>query len=144
MPDELAVAKFNESMPTLLQRDFLRSVLAAYQQADKHVKRHYPPTEAITLRGWIRRADLEVDLRNVAAKYVGADAKPEPSRNGSMFHSVVEIGNVKLTQSKLPNPNTIVRPSAFREEYAQESAQLLLGFVSKRKRKVVPIGDREY
>lgn len=143
-PGELVVTKFNESVPILLQRDMLRSVLACYQQADKHVKRHYPPPEAITLRGWIRRADIEVDLRNVAAKYVGAEAKPEPNMNASIFHSVLAIGAVKLTQSKLANPKQMVRPSAFREEYAQESAQMLLGFMTKRSRKVVSIGEREY
>ena len=143
-PKEVVVSKFNESVPTLLQRDILRSVLACYQQADKHVKRHYPPTEAATLRGWVRRADIEVDLRNVAAKYVGAEANPEPNSSRSMFHSVLVVGAVKLTQSKLAHPSQMVRPSAFREEYAQESAQLLLGFVKKRARKVVPIGEQEY
>jgi hypothetical protein len=142
--EDVVVTKFNESVPTLLQRDMLRSVLACYQQADKHVKRHYPPPEAITLRGWIRRADIEVDIRNVAAKYVGAEGQPEPNTTGSIFHSVVIVGAVKLTQSKLANPRQMVRPSGFREEYAQESAQLLLGFVARRPRKVVPIGEREY
>ncbi len=61
-PEELVVIKFNESVPKLLQRDMLRSILACYQQADKFARRHYPTPEAMTVRGWIRRADIEVDL----------------------------------------------------------------------------------
>ena len=132
-------------MPGLLQRDLLRSVLACYEQADKHVKR-YPPTEAMTLRGHVRRADIEVDLRNVAAKYFGAEATAQPNRTGSTYHSVVVIGAVKLTQSKLPNTRRMVKPSAFREEYAANGDQYLLKFMENpRRKKVVTIGGaRDY
>jgi hypothetical protein len=99
----------------------------------------------VTLRGHVRRADIEVDLRNVAAKYVGTEANPEPNRTHSTYHSVVIVGAVKLTQSKLPNPKRMVKPSAFREEYAADSDQYLLAFMGKRtKKKVVSMGERDY
>ena len=56
--EELIIAKFDESVPRQLQRDMLRTVLADYQDSDKRVRRQYPPSEAITLRGHVRRADI--------------------------------------------------------------------------------------
>jgi hypothetical protein len=144
--EEVVIAKFDESVPKLLQRDMLRTVLADYQDSDKRVRRRYPPSEAITLRGHVRRADIEVDFRSVADKYIshGAKGTVKPNSTGSIFHSVMAIGEVKLTQSKLPNPRRVVKPSSFREDYAQESAQMFFSFMNKRPRKVVAMGEKEY
>ena len=136
---EQIVQEFDDSVPKLLQRDMLRSALACYQQSDKKAKRQYPPAVAMTMRGHFRNADMEVDLQNVAAKYVGVIANPEPNSMKSHYHTPVVVGNVKLTQSRISRPNKTVRPSAFREEYAAESAQLAFDFEPPKKRKVVGI-----
>src|SRR5690242_2533104 len=108
-PAEIVQREFDESVPILLQKDLLNSVLVKYHEADKFAKK-YPWQEAQVVRGHIRRAEIEVDIRNVAVKYFssGASASAEPNTNRSAYHSLLQIGTVNLTQSRLRNENEMV------------------------------------
>jgi hypothetical protein len=101
------------------------------------VRRKYQPPEAMTLRGHVRRAEIDVDLRNLAAKHIGCDAEPEPNSTKSAYHSVLTIGSVKLTQSRIRNRAVMPPRSAFRSQHALEGAQRLFSFMQPRKRKKV-------
>ena len=69
--EQRAIEQFNEAVPRQLLRDLFVSILTNYQQADKFAKDNYPWQEGLAIRGYKRRADIEVDLPAVAAKYFG-------------------------------------------------------------------------
>lgn len=114
---------FDDSVPRELQRDLVRSFFSQYKAADEYCKRNYPPSEAQYLRGHKRRADVEMEIRSVCERYVGigASASAQLNSHRNAFHSTLTCGRIRLTQSRVRNPYTVVRPSSFREEYAEES-----------------------
>jgi len=138
--EESAVNQFYESVPKQLLRDLFVSVLTNYQQADKFTKENYPWQEGLPIRGYKRRADIEVDIRAVAAKYFndGAKAEAEPNCTGGWYHTVLRVGEVAMVASKVRNRKSMVNKSLFMHKLAADNAQIEFSFV-RTKKKVVRI-----
>ncbi len=144
MPDDLiesaeqrAIQQFNDCVPKQLLKDLFVSILTNYQEADKYATSNYPWQEGLAIRGYKRRADIEVDLPAIAAKYF-AGAPAEPNSSGGWFHRVLRIGDVAIVACRVRNRRSMVKKSIFMHDLAQENKQLHFVFARTRK-KIVQI-----
>jgi hypothetical protein len=118
--DRYCQAVFDHSFTLPVQRDLLRCIINSYRMADTFVKPlHY--AEANYLRGHKRRADIESELRGVAARYPEVEASIELNRTLSAYYTVLSAGRVRLTQSRANNPYQMIQHAIFRQDLAAEA-----------------------
>jgi hypothetical protein len=117
---------FDSSFPRAMQRDTVRIIWHGYQETFREVHARHARPEAHDLLGHERRAYIERELRGMAQLYPDTVAKPEWNKTKTAAHTMVTRGVIKLTESKVRTPWTIVHPCVFRSEYAEVFNQTYL------------------
>jgi hypothetical protein len=110
---------FDSSVPRAMQRDSVRIIWHGYQETFREVNSRHARPEAHDLLGHERRAYIERELRAMAELYPDTVAMPEWNKTKTAAHTIITRGVIKLTESKVRTPWTIVHPSVFRSEYAE-------------------------
>jgi hypothetical protein len=122
------VQLFWEHVPRPFMERVIRCVFDAYLHADDACQ-DFEISERANLRPFYRRALLEKYLRGVAAQFpeqVQAKAARHEDK-GFWYHTrIVSNATVVFTQNTVPDPETMVRNSSFRNFYAGPHNQLCL------------------
>ncbi len=112
---ELFIQGFSEDF----LQDAIRTAKTVYSGSDDECKRRYEKPERHFMFPNMRRAELEKELATLAkTRYPEIKVEPRQNKKNSSWYRLFSSKGVLLTVSALPNPNRIVRPAAFREEYA--------------------------
>lgn len=106
--------------------DFLQDILRTYKTVCSGLvsecKNRYQSSESYSVFPVMRRAELEKELAALcASNYPDIKAEPRQNRRKTSWYRLFQSKGVLLTVSALAHPAMIVRPAAFREEYATTS-----------------------
>jgi hypothetical protein len=127
------------SSPSQIREEFLRTVpddalrlLAqcvwlGYPEAHDLCSGLFLSNQAHDVRGHVRRATIERNIRNVVTRIPGASQSQTRNKTNSHTHTVVRMGNVLLTQSQAEGPDDIIQTAEFRKGYAMQSQLELFG-----------------
>lgn len=117
-PNELK-AIFLKDVPTAFLSDVVMLYRAAYAEAFKQEYRRFAPSEAHDVLGHNRRAIIEGSLRDIVARHHGMKASVQQNRRGTQSYTEIRSGQVVLTESCLPYPQSQLRQADFRGQYAR-------------------------
>jgi hypothetical protein len=122
------VQLFWEHVPRPFMERVIRGIFDAYLHADERCQ-DFEPSERTNLRPFYRRALVEKYLRGIAAQFsdqITAKAARHEEK-GFWYHTRIICNSaVAITQNTVPDPETVVRSSWFRNRYAGPHNQLYL------------------
>jgi hypothetical protein len=110
---------FDEYVSSEFQKATLRCLFGAYYLSVVECAGIFPLQETHDLRPHYVRARFDAGWRQVAEKFSGIKATPEPNQNASSYHTAIDIGPVILTASAVVAPGELVRRAEFRETLAR-------------------------
>jgi hypothetical protein len=111
---------YDESMPPALGRELLRVLAKHFDETPDFVESHWQGPEAHDLRGYIRRAYIQQDLRSVANRWEPhVTATFERTEKGGSHYTVITAGRLVLTASWIDAPWVMPRSAEFRRQNAE-------------------------
>lgn len=116
---------FHQSFSDDFLEDLIRLLATVYLNAYQECKNYYPDEEAHDLRGHVRRAKLEFQLRELSTRFPAIESAVQLNEKRTSYFTTLYAGKVVMTANQVEHPKVIVRRALFRETYAQ-GAQLHL------------------
>src|ERR1039457_4929417 len=110
---------FDRQVPRKLQYSLTKSVLENYKQASRFCFRNFALPQAKDLCGYFCRAKIEDDLPGIAVLFPTVTVSSRPYENNTGHYNEIASGSVRLTQSRILEPNTVPRQAKFRKTLAQ-------------------------
>ncbi len=109
---------FDSAVPRRLQYSLTKSVLENYRQSSRYCFRYLAPAQARDLNGHFCRAKIEDEMVGIAALFPMVRVTIKSYENNTGSYNEITSGIVKLTQSRILNPNDVPRHAGFRATLA--------------------------
>jgi hypothetical protein len=116
---------FHKAFSDDFLEDVIRLLDTVYLNAYQECRNYYPDEEAHDLRGHVRRAKLEFQLRELITRFPKMQSAVQLNEKRTSYFTTLYSGNVVMTANQVQHPSVIVRRALFRETYAM-GAQLHL------------------
>ncbi len=116
---------FDSAVPRRLQYSLTKSVLENCRQSSRYCYRELALAQARDLSGHLCRAKIEDEMVGIAALFPMLRVTIKNYQNNTGSYNEITCGIVKLTQSRILNPNDVPRGASFRATLA---ANLLARF----------------
>lgn len=116
--DDLKLA-FHNSYPDDFLEDLIRLLDTVYLNTYQECRHQYPDEEAHDLRGHVRRAKLEYQLRELSTRFPKIRASVQLNEKRTSYFTSLYSGDVVITANQVQHPKVIVRRALFRKTYAQ-------------------------
>jgi hypothetical protein len=117
--------EMRQSFLRAYQEDFLKDLIrltkTVYLSAYEECKKNYPLEEAHDLRGHIRRAKLEVQLRELGKRYSNVYTNVQTNKKKTSYFTTLQAENVVITANQVAHPKIMVRSAMFRNTLARSS-----------------------
>ena len=120
---------FDTTVPRRLQYSLTKSVLENYRESSRYCFRNFAPAQARDLSGHFCRARIEDEMVGIAALFPVVSVTIQSYENNTGSYNELTCGVVKLTQSRILNPNDVPRRASFRATLAA-NGQYTLSFAS--------------
>ncbi len=118
---------FDIAVPRRLQYSLTKSVLENYRQSSRYCSRYFAPAQARDLSGHFCRAKIEDEMVGIAALFPMVSVTIKSYENNTGSYNEITCGIVKLTQSRILNPNDVPRNASFRATLAANGQYSLFG-----------------
>jgi len=110
---------FDSVIPNDIQQDIVRHVFKGYVEADKLVKRQeYQPGPAKNCYPYVRWVEIDNNCLALNKKYPGLQTSSEQNIIRNSFHTLISLGNVRITVSAVGTPSSLPRTALFRNDLA--------------------------
>jgi hypothetical protein len=110
---------FDSVISNDIQQDIVRCVFKGYVEADKFVNhREYQPGPAKNCYPYIRWIEIDDNCLALNKKYPGLQTSSEQNIIRNSFHTLVSLGNVRITISAVATPSSLPRTAVFRNNLA--------------------------
>ena len=110
---------FDSVMSNDILQDIVRYVFKGYIEADKLVKRQeYQPGPAKDCYPYIRWIEIDNNCLALNKKYPGLQTSSEQNIIRNSFHTLISLGNVRITVSAVATPSSLPRTAVFRNDLA--------------------------
>jgi hypothetical protein len=110
---------YNAMVPDEIQKDIVRHVYRGYVEADNMVKaKDYQSGPANNLYPYARWANIDNNCLALNKRFEGLQTISEYNISRNSFHTIITLGNVKMTVSSVNNPSAMPRSAKFRNELA--------------------------
>ena len=110
---------FDQNVPRRLQHSLAKSVLESCKQASRFCFRNFSYPQAKDLSGVFCRAKIEEEMSGIAALFRGVTTSVFPYEHNTGFYNELTCGVVKLTQSRIADPDLVPRFAKFRATLSQ-------------------------
>lgn len=115
---------FDNNVPKEVQKEVLRTVFRGYFDADEELDNaNYDFPEYTYLRPNIRLARINYYLRQLGVKLTGCQATVEANVTNNYTFTLLRVGNVILTVSKVEGQYVLPRTARFRNLYAGQQSK---------------------
>jgi len=110
---------FDSVISNDIQQDIVRYVFKGYVEADKLVKRQeYQPGPARNCYPYVRWVEIDNNCLALNKKYPGLQTSSEENIIRNSFHTLISLGNVRITVSAVGTPSSLPRTALFRNNLA--------------------------
>ena len=110
---------FDSVISNDIQQDIVRHVFKGYVEADKLVKRQeYQPGPAKNCYPYVRWVEIDNNCLALNKKYPGLQTSSEQNIVRNSFHTLISLGNVRITVSAVGTPSSLPRTALFRNNLA--------------------------
>ena len=111
---------YDQSMPADLGQELVRILAKHFDETPDFVESHWQAPEAHDLRGYVRRAYIQQDVRSVANRWAPrVTASFEKTERGGSHYTVVTAGRLVMTASWIEAPWAMPRAAEFRRQNAE-------------------------
>jgi hypothetical protein len=111
---------FDQNVPARLQRALTKSILENCKEASRFCFRHFAAPQAKDLSGDFRRAKIEDEFAGIAGLFKAVSVSVKQFENNTGYYNELAIGEVKLTQSCISEPDFVPRTARFRSTLARD------------------------
>ena len=106
---------FDSVISNDIQQDIVRYVFKGYVEADKLVKRQeYQPGPAKNCYPYVRWVEIDNNCLALNKKYPGLQTSSEQNIIRNSFHTLISLGNARITVSAVGTPSSLPRMALFR------------------------------
>jgi hypothetical protein len=115
---------FNENVRDVVQAEIIRIVFRGYRDADKELNEaDYDVPEYAYLRPYIRLARINYYLRSFNKRFTDCEAIVETNETHNFPYTLLRVGNVIMTVSRVEGQDVLPRNAKYRNIYAGQQSR---------------------